>query len=51
MTGVQTCALPILRGGAGDEGELLCSLPEEHDGLHYDDLVNVSWKDGKPDER
>ena len=32
-----------------EEGLVLCDLPEGHDGLHYDELHDVSWRKGKPD--
>jgi hypothetical protein len=28
---------------------LICMLAPDHEGLHYDDIDDVSWKDGKPD--
>ena len=32
-----------------DDGSTGCDLPEGHDGLHYDEMHDVSWKKGKPD--
>ena len=32
------------------EGFTSCDLPANHPGLHYDELHDVSWKAGKPDE-
>lgn len=28
---------------------LYCSLDPGHEGPHYDDIDDVSWKDGRPD--
>ena len=30
------------------EGFVACDLIEGHDGLHYDELYQVSWKEGGP---
>lgn len=27
---------------------LVCFLPEGHDGPHYDEADDLTWKDGKP---
>ena len=32
-----------------ESGAMLCHLPEGHEGLHYDDIDDISWKEGKPD--
>jgi|HubBroStandDraft_1064217.scaffolds.fasta_scaffold143753_4 hypothetical protein len=32
-----------------DEGTLICSLPPNHEGLHYDRHDDISWKEGQPD--
>ncbi len=32
-----------------ESGPLLCMLAQDHDGLHYDDLDDVSWTEGRTD--
>ncbi len=30
---------------------LVCMLAADHPGLHWDGEENISWKEGRPDER
>jgi len=32
-----------------DAATLICTLPPNHEGLHYDRWDGVSWKVGEPD--
>jgi hypothetical protein len=36
-------------GCEAEQASLLCMLDDGHDGLHYDDIDDISWKPGKPD--
>jgi hypothetical protein len=32
-----------------EQASMLCMLDAGHDGLHYDDVDDISWKPGEPD--
>lgn len=32
-----------------ESASMLCMLPEDHGGLHYDDIDDITWKEGRPD--
>jgi hypothetical protein len=31
------------------QGPLLCMLAQGHEGLHYDEIDNISWTEGRAD--
>jgi len=40
---------PDLCHAESEHGSLLCMLPAGHAGLHYDDIDDISWMQGRTD--